>query len=277
MSKVAGKVCVVTGGGGGIGEALCESLAASGARGVYVVDIRIESAKAVAEQLPALAVHPDFRSESDVANVGSEEDIKRIIHSAWRTFGTVDVYFSNAGVFKVGGVSEDELSNEYWDEIWRVNVMSHVYAARHLFPMWQRHNRGGTFVLTASAAGLLMQLGALPYHVTKHAAVSVADWLSVAHAERMGWTTNTLLTSSAAELTRKPLAKREAPPNAGLAGLDGIAEPQEVADATIKGIEEGTFLILPHKNVHKYFVRKATDYDRWIKGMRRMKKQFDAL
>ena len=239
----------------------------------------------MAERLPALATHPDFRSESDIANVGSEEDIKRILLSAWRTFGTVDVYVSNAGIFKVGGISEDEVSNEDWDEIWRVNVMSHIFAARHLFPMWKEHHRGGIFVVTASAAGLLMQLGALPYHVTKHAAVSVADWLAVTHGDN-GVAVHCLcpqavrtrmLTSSAAELTGKPLTNRETPPNAGLAGLDGIAEPREVAASTIKSIEEGTFLILPHRTVHKYFVRKATDYDRWIKGMRRMKKQFDSL
>ena len=158
-------------------------------------------------------------------------------------------------------------------------VMSHIFAARHLFPLWKRNNIRGTFVITASAAGLLMQIGCLPYHVTKHAAVSIADWLAVAHYEDavevhclcpQGVRTN-MLTSSVTK-NQNTLAN-----DGGPAGIDGVAEPKDVAIETINGLYDGTFLILPHPRVKKYLQRKATDYDRWIKGMRRSKKHFEAL
>lgn len=155
--------------------------------------------------------------------------------------------------------------------------MSHVFAARHLFPLWKQQNIRGIFVITGSAAGLLMQNGCLPYHVTKHAAVSIADWLAVTHHQDgvsvhcvCPQAVNTqMITNHVSALGGKEIKD--------LAGHDGVAEPKDVAAATIKGIQNGTFLILPHPQVQKYFVRKATDYDRWIKGMRRAKKHVDSL
>mmetsp|Transcript_30801 Transcript_30801/g.55805 ORF Transcript_30801/g.55805 Transcript_30801/m.55805 type:complete len:292 (+) Transcript_30801:134-1009(+) len=281
MSKISNKVCIVTGGGGGIGLGFCEALAAAGARGVYVVDIDIQSAKQVAESLPSLATHPNFLSGFDVADVGKEEDIQRVILSAWKTFGTVDVFFSNAGILTVGGISENEVSNEAWDLIFHVNVMSHIFAARHLFPLWKEHNIRGIFVITASAAGLLMQPGCLPYHVTKHAAVSVADWLAVTHHQD-GVSVHCVCPQAVRTdmvISNTKNEKKGALSSGGpaAAGLDGILEPEDVAIATIKGIDTGTFLVLPHPQVKKYFERKATDYDRWIKGMRKMKKKIDDL
>ncbi|KAK1739209.1 SDR family NAD(P)-dependent oxidoreductase [Skeletonema marinoi] len=232
-----GKLCVVTGGGSGIGKSLCEELAKAGAGGVYVVDITRESAQKVAASLPSLAtLQPNNYFRCD--------------------FGVAD-----AGIMTMGGV--DDVSNEQWEKIWNVNVMSHVFAARHLFPLWRSHkNRQsspgsteskeeeGVFVITASAAGLLMQIGSLPYHVTKHAAVSVADWLAV--------TTMTMDTA----------------PGGGSAGLDGVLSPGDVAMETIQAIERRQFLVLPHPKVKKYFERKASDYDRWLNGMRRVHKHF---
>mmetsp|Transcript_38998 Transcript_38998/g.81993 ORF Transcript_38998/g.81993 Transcript_38998/m.81993 type:complete len:294 (-) Transcript_38998:75-956(-) len=283
MSKIYDKVCIVTGGGGGIGLGFCEALATAGARAVFVVDINIQSAKEAAKSLPLLATHPQFRCGFDAADVGKEEDLRRIILSAWKEFGSVDAYFSNAGIFTMGGISDREVTNEAWDTIWRVNVMSHVFAARHLFPLWREHNISGIFVITASAAGLLMQIGCLPYHVTKHAAVSVADWLAVEHCQDgvsvhcvcpQAVRTN-MLTSSAGALLKND--KKNDLSNAGLAGRDGVAEPKDVAIATIKGIDAGTFLVLPHPQVKKYFVRKATNYERWIKGMGKVKKNIEAM
>ena len=121
MSKVNNKVCIVTGGGDGIGKALCEELAISGARGVYVVDINTQSANYVAEHISSLATNPNFRSGYNVADVGNEEDIKRVITSAWDMFGLVDIFFSNAGIFTIGGISEEEVSNEAWEKIWNIN------------------------------------------------------------------------------------------------------------------------------------------------------------
>lgn len=279
MSKISGKVCIVTGGGNGIGKSLCEALATAGARSVFVVDINAKAAKEVADHLSSLATNPNFRGVSDVADVGSEVDIKRIIHSAWEIFGTIDVFFSNAGIFTVGGVSDKEVSNEAWEKIWRVNVLSHIFAARSLIPIWKEHNQRGTFVITASAAGLLMQPGCLPYHVTKHAAVSVADWIAVTHRQD-GVSVHCLcpqavqtdmLTTSAVGVAgqEKAFAK--------LAGRDGILEPDDVARITIQDIEDGKFMILPHKQVHKYFVNKSNDYDRWIATMVKAKEHFDKL
>mmetsp|Transcript_7703 Transcript_7703/g.12984 ORF Transcript_7703/g.12984 Transcript_7703/m.12984 type:complete len:288 (-) Transcript_7703:2668-3531(-) len=278
-----GKLCVVTGGGSGIGKSLCEELAKAGAGGVYVVDITRESAQKVAASLPSLAtLQPNnyFRCDFGVADVGNENDIKRVIYDAWKSFGRVDVFFSNAGIMTMGGV--DDVSNEQWEKIWNVNVMSHVFAARHLFPLWRsRKNRQsspgsteskeeeGVFVITASAAGLLMQIGSLPYHVTKHAAVSVADWLAVHHHDDgvrvhcicpQAVQTNMLASSTA--------------PGGGSAGLDGVLSPGDVAMETIQAIERRQFLVLPHPKVKKYFERKASDYDRWLNGMRRVHKHF---
>ena len=118
MSKVNNKVCIVTGGGDGIGKALCEELAVAGARGVYVVDINTQSAKDVAEHISSLATNPNFRSGHNVADVGDEEDFKRVITSAWDMFGVIDIFFSNAGIFTIGGV---EVSNEAWEKIWNIN------------------------------------------------------------------------------------------------------------------------------------------------------------
>jgi len=130
MSKVYNKVCIVTGGGGGIGKSFCEELAVSGARGIYVVDINKQSAKEVANNITSLATHPQFRVGYDHCNVGMEEDIKRIIESAWQTFGRIDIYFSNAGIFTIGGISDEEVSNNDWQKIWEINCMSHIFAAR---------------------------------------------------------------------------------------------------------------------------------------------------
>jgi len=278
-----GKLCVVTGGGSGIGKSLCEELAKAGAGGVYVVDITRESAQKVAASLPSLAtLQPNnyFRCDFGAADAGNENDIKRAIYDAWKSFGRVDVFFSNAGIMTMGGV--DDVSNEQWEKIWNVNVMSHVFAARHLFPLWRSHkNRQsspgsteskeeeGVFVITASAAGLLMQIGSLPYHVTKHAAVSVADWLAVHHHDDgvrvhcicpQAVQTNMLASSTA--------------PGGGSAGLDGVLSPGDVAMETIQAIERRQFLVLPHPKVKKYFERKASDYDRWLNGMRRVHKHF---
>lgn len=122
--KINNRICIVTGGGNGIGRSFCEALAAAGARGVYVVDINIHSAKEVADFLPSLATHTDFRAGFDVADVGKEEDIQHVILSAWKMYGSVDAYFSNAGILTVGGVSENEVSNEAWERIWNINGKS---------------------------------------------------------------------------------------------------------------------------------------------------------
>ena len=281
---IEGKICVVSGGGSGIGKALCEEAVRAGASGVYVVDISSKFAAEVAASLPSLAVqhrHQSFQSGFGTADVGNEDDMRRVIHDAWKLFGKIDVFFSNAGILTMGGI--DDVSNEQWEKIWNINVMSHVFAARHLFPLWKQKNSSdksvnlsdgrkdrsneGVFVITASAAGLLMQIGSLPYHVTKHAAVSVADWLAVHHYDD-GVRVHCICPQA---VQTNMLANT---PGGGSAGLDGVISPRVVALKTIEAIESGEFTVFPHPEVKKYVQRKASDYDRWLNGMRRVHRHF---
>ncbi|KAL7456979.1 hypothetical protein ACHAWC_008437 [Mediolabrus comicus] len=186
-------------------------------------------------------------------------------------------FFSNAGILTLGGVAADDVSNEQWELIWNINVMSHVFAARYLFPLWKQRrsnkddqsNIGGVFVITASAAGLLMQLGSLPYHVTKHAAVSVADWLAVHHYDE-----GIRVHCICPQAVQTNMLKSSLAPSGGSAGTDGVLAPKDVAINTIEAIEKGEFMILPHPEVTKYHIRKASDYDRWLNGMRRVHRHF---
>ena len=225
----------MTGGGSGIGKALCEELARSGAGGVYVVDITHESAQKVATSLPSLATthhhqtNNSFRCDFGVADVGNEVDLKRVIYDAWKLFGRNDMIFSNAGM-TMGGV--DDVSNDQWEKIWKVNVMSHMFAARHLFlPLWKESNEqsGGVFEITASAAGLLMQIGSLPYHVSKHATVSVADWLSVHHHDD-----GVRVHCICPQAVQTNMLTESVAPSGGSAGVDGVISPRDVAIKTIE-------------------------------------------
>jgi NAD(P)-dependent dehydrogenase (short-subunit alcohol dehydrogenase family) len=219
----------------------------------------------------------NFRCEFGVADVGKEDDVKKLIYDAWHIFGRIDVFFSNAGILTLGGVAADDVSNEQWGLIWNINVMSHVFAARYLFPLWQQRssneddqsNIGGVFVITASAAGLLMQLGSLPYHVTKHAAVSVADWLAVHHYDE-----GIRVHCVCPQAVQTNMLKESIAPRGGSAGTDGVLLPRDVAIKTIEAIEKGEFMVLPHQQVKNYHIRKASDYDRWLNGMRRVHRHF---
>jgi NAD(P)-dependent dehydrogenase (short-subunit alcohol dehydrogenase family) len=253
------KVVVVTGGANGIGRALCRRFAAEGARGVVVSDIDFDAARKVADEINGLAVKTDVASEADVI---------ALVAKAKEAFGPIDLFCSNAGIGGVPGF--EEVSNEDWRRIWEINVMAHIYAARAALP--QMLERGSGYLLnTASAAGLLTQIGSAPYSVTKHAAVSFAEWLAITYGDRgikvsclcpQGVKTN-LLTAGAL---------------AGSAGflLAGAIEPEEAAEAVVRDLAEEKFLILPHPDVAEYFRRKANDYDRWLRGMRRLQEQVNS-
>jgi NAD(P)-dependent dehydrogenase (short-subunit alcohol dehydrogenase family) len=245
------KIAVITGGGNGIGAALCRRFAVEGARGVVVADYDGAAAAAVAREIGGLAVTVD---------VGREADVVRLVEESNKRFGQIDLFFSNAGIATGGGV---EASNEAWQKIWDVNLMAHVYAARAVLPaMLARGN--GYLVSTASAAGLLTSLGAAPYAVTKHAAVALAEWLAITHGPAIkvsclcpqGVVTNMLMRDDAAPelLALRPEA----------------ITVEQVADAVIAGIAAEQFLILPHPVVTKYMHNKAQDYDRWLNGMRKL-------
>ena len=248
------RVAVVTGGASGIGRALARRFAAEGARGVVVADLEGTAAPAVADEIGGLAVATDVSVEADVI---------RLVEAAEREYGPIDLFCSNAGIAVGGGV---EAPNEDWQRTWEVNFMAHVYAVRAVLPAMLA--RGEGYLLhTASAAGLLTNIGAAPYSVTKHAVVALAEWLSITHGDQglkvsclcpQGVNTNMLL--GGAEETGASVVRAAA----------NVLEPEDVADAVVQGLADERFLILPHPEVADYFRRKADDYDRWLAGMRRL-------
>jgi NAD(P)-dependent dehydrogenase (short-subunit alcohol dehydrogenase family) len=259
--NVAGKVVVVTGAASGIGRALARRFAAEGARAVICADRDGAGAHVVADEigrqggaLAAIAERVDVAVDADVAS---------LIERTERDVGPIDLFVSNAGIFVLGGA---EVPNEEWDRIWSINVMAHVHAARALVPRMLA--RGGGYLLnTASAAGLLSQIGSAPYAVTKHAAVAFAEWLSITHGAQ-GLKVSVLCPQA---VRTAMIAGTE---GGGVAGVDGVVEPEQVADAVIEGLADERFLILPHPQVLEYVQRKGADYERWIRGMRRLQERF---
>jgi len=252
--RIKNKRIIVTGGASGIGKALCEAFHASGAKSIVVVDMNYEDAKKTADSIGGLAIR---------ANVAVEEDIQNVIQEANQFAGGIDIFCSNAGIIGVPGFME--ASVEDWNNIWSVNVMSHIHAAKHVLP--QMLERGeGYLVNTASAAGLLTQIGAAGYAVTKNAAVSFAEWIKITYGEK-GIGVSCLC----------PQAVRTAMTagGPGVAGVDGMLEPDVVAQDVLDAIKEEKFLILPHKEVAEYVKRKGNDRDRWILGMQRLQKQYE--
>ncbi|HOM14387.1 MAG TPA: SDR family oxidoreductase [Rubrivivax sp.] len=247
------QVVVVTGGGSGIGRALCERFAAAGARGVVAADLNADAAREVAAAVGGIAYG---------VNVADEADVKRLVDAATERFGRIDLMCSNAGVILRAG--EDAPSGD-WQRHWEVNVMAQVYAARAVLP--QMLARGSGYLLhTASAAGLLSQVNAAPYSVTKHAAVGFAEWLSIAYGER-GIRVSCLCPQG----VRTPMLRRADGGNRPSFLADGALSAAQVADCVVEGLRREQFLILPHPEVLGFFQRKAADYERWLRGMRRLR------
>jgi NAD(P)-dependent dehydrogenase (short-subunit alcohol dehydrogenase family) len=252
--ELTDRVAVVTGGASGIGRALAHRFADAGARGVVVADLDSDGARAVAAAIGprALAV------ECDVA-VGAQ--VAELVARAEEAFGPVDLFCANAGV----GVGTDlDTPPADWDLAFAVNVRAHVHAAQALLPGWLERGEG-YFLATASAAGLLTQIGSAPYAVTKHAAVGFAEWLSVTYGAR-GVRVSCLCPMG----VRTPMTEGDHLANAVVAAAGAMLEPQEVADAVLAGLRTERFLILPHPEVLTFLRRKADDYDRWLAGMRRL-------
>jgi NAD(P)-dependent dehydrogenase (short-subunit alcohol dehydrogenase family) len=253
--RLEGKNVVVTGAASGIGAALARRFAAEGASGVVVADVQIDALEGVArESGNALAVRCD---------VTEEEQIQALVDAAEDRFGPIDLFCSNAGIVVPGGAGA---SDEIWKRSIDVNVMAHVYAARIMVP--RMIERGGGYLLqTASAAGLLSQIGSAPYSVTKHAALALAEWLAITHGEK-GIKVSVLAPQAVRTAMTAGIE------GGGVAGVDGMLEPDVVADAVVRGLASEAFLILPHPQVLEYFRRKASDYDRWIAGMQRLQARF---
>ena len=253
------KVIVVTGAGSGIGKALVAKFIGLGAKAVVGVDINSETARQTAAELGCVAMSAD---------VASEEDVRRIIEDTETSIGPIDLFCSNAGV----GVGADEQAdNTEWQLSWDVNVMSHVYAARHLVPrMIQRG--GGNFLITASAAGLLNQIGGAAYGTTKHAAVGFAEWLAFTYAHQ-----NIKVSMLCPQAVRTAMTADTENQANKAASTDGMMEPEQLADIVVDHVERDDFLILTHKEVKVYMQRKSSDYDRWIGGMNRLLKKLSGI
>lgn len=250
---IKGSCIVVTGAAQGIGKGLAQKFADLGAAHVVCADIDLAGAKATADQIGGVSLHLD---------AGSEDSVKALIETVEDTIAPIDLFCSNAGILTMGGF---EVSNDDWQKIWDINVMSHVWAARHLVPRMMK--RGGGYMLnTASAAGLLNQIGAAPYGVTKHAAVGFAEWLAITYGDQ-GLGVSVLCPQAVrSEMTRGF--------EDSVASLDGMLEPDLVADYCVKAIENNEFLVLPHPQVKDYMRAKASNYGRWITGMQKLRQRF---
>ncbi|MEM9555338.1 MAG: SDR family oxidoreductase [Acidobacteriota bacterium] len=249
------RVVLITGGARGIGRALAHRFRAAGAR-ILLADLDGDGASRAADEV---------EGHGFAADMGAEASVAAMLDDALAVHGRVDVFVSNAGILSVGGI---DASEDVWQQAWQVNFMAHVYAARRLVPpMLERGD--GAFILTASAAGLLNQIGAAPYGVSKHATVAFAEWLHFTHSDQglrvvcvcpLGVRTAMLHDN----LGREPLADHLA---------QTAVEPETVAEATLDALRDGRFLALPDPQALDFFRHKASDYDRWLAGMNRLKTQ----
>lgn len=256
---VQGKVCIVTGAAGGIGAAIAEEFLGRGAK-VVIADLDAERLEATRARLATAT--PDVRARA--GNAADANDIEATIALAEEAFGApVDVYVANAGI----GGGSDMGDPGAWTASWEINVMAHVRAAQLLVPGWLERG-SGYFVSTASAAGLLTQIGSATYATTKHAAVAFSEWLAVTYGGRgigvsclcpMGVDTNLLVETGAAS----PVARR------AVTEAGPVLSPQQVAADVLAAMKEGRFLVLPHANVLDMYRQKGADYDRWLAGMQR--------
>ena len=251
---LSGKVIVVTGGAQGIGEAMCRRFAAEGAAAIVVADLD-NRARVVADEVGS--------AHAVIADVAREADVQRVVSEAHRLYGRIDLFCSNAGVFTPGG---ETASDADWERVWRINVLAHIYAARAVVPAMLAAG-SGYLLQTASAAGLLTQIGSAPYAVTKHAAVAFAEWLAITYGDQ-GLKVSCLCPQG----VRTRMLDDAAGPARTFVAATAI-EPDRVADAVVEGLRAERFLILPHPEVGEYFRRKADDYDRWLRGMRRLQRQ----
>jgi NAD(P)-dependent dehydrogenase (short-subunit alcohol dehydrogenase family) len=254
--KLVDKVIVVTGGASGIGRAMVERFAREKPRALVVADLDGARAEAVAREVGGTAVACD---------VGREAGVQSLIAGVKKQHGAIDLFCANAGIAGSGGGVD--VPDAEWDKIWRINFLSHVWAARALLPDWIEQ-KSGYLLHTASAAGLLTMVGGLPYSVSKHAVVSLAEWLSITYGERgikvsclCPLFVNTPLVGAFSQMGGESVV-----------AAGNMIEPPQVAEAVFEGIDAEKFLILPHPEVATYFQRKATDYDRWLNGMRRLNK-----
>ena len=248
--QVAGKVVVVTGAGNGIGAALATRFAREGASAVIAADIDLDAASVVAEGIDGHAFRVDVADE--VSN-------RRLIEEVESNFGPIELFCANAGIAFEG---DEQSPDADWERMMGINFKAHVYAARHLIPLWIGRGRGYLLV-TASAAGLLSNIGAAQYTVTKHAAVAFAEWVSITYGDR-----GVRVSCLCPQGVRTRMLEQGGVVADLLAGT--ALTPEEVAAVVVDGLDAERFLILSHPEVAEFLVRKAGDRDGWIAAMQRL-------
>ena len=255
--NVEGKVVVVTGAAQGIGRAMCVRFHAEGARAVVAADLNADGAAETAAAVGGIAFACD---------VSKSEEVERMVEEVERQLGPIDLFCSNAGVLDIDPDFDNAASatDAQWARSWGVNVMGHVYAARAMLPRMIPRG-GGYFLNTVSAAGLLSQIGAATYSVTKHAGVGFAEHLAITH--RDDGVKVSVLCPQGVDTAMVRGASGLQP-----ALLDGVLTPEAVAACVIEGLAAERFLILPHPQVADYIQKKAADYDRWLGGMAKMRR-----
>jgi NAD(P)-dependent dehydrogenase (short-subunit alcohol dehydrogenase family) len=250
---ITGKHIVITGAASGIGRAMARRFKAEGAASLVLADLDADGLGAVARELGATGIVTDVADENAVLSLVTQAE----------AIAPIDLLCSNAGIAINGGV---DVANDDWRRIIDINLMSHIYAARAALPAMLERGEG-YLLQTASAAGLLSQIGSAPYAVTKHAAVALAEWLAITHGDA-----GIIVSALCPQAVRTNMTSEDA---TGVASIDGLMEPEELCDSVVTGLRDETFLILPHTTVATYIQRKANDYDRWLGGMRRLQQRFD--
>ena len=272
---------VVTGAGSGIGAALCKRFAEEGPRAISLVDL---DAVALDRSLQELAqVFPEVKVSSHQVDVSKESEVIALIHQVTETSGTIDLFCGNAGIGTALGL---DAPNQVWQSTLDVNLMAHVYAARALMPAWLDRGRG-YYLLTASAAGLLTNLGDAPYSVSKHGAVALAEWMSITYGDR-GIGVSCLCPQGVRTPLLFPEMKASVAPDSDSASApeDAVAlavvraqrilEPSEVAESVVNALATEQFLILPHEEVAAYEQARASNRERWLSAMRRLQAQISS-
>ena len=245
-------VVVVTGAASGIGRAMAQRFAADGAGTVVVADLDGDGAAAVAREIGGRA---------ETLDVTDEDAQLAMINRTEAQWGPIELWCGNAGVASNGGL---ELDNKAWEFNWQVNVMAHVITGRHMIPRWIERG-SGHFLITASAAGLLTNLGTAPYAVTKHGAVALAEWIAITHGDE-----GVRVSCLCPQGVRTPMTEADGEMAIEVVKAMGMIEPEDVADCVAAGIASDDFLILPHPDVSRYEQRRAGDRQRWLSGMRKL-------
>lgn len=248
---------VITGGGGGIGAAMARQFHAAGARQV-IVDLDRKAAETTARDVDGVHV---------IADAAEESGIEQIIATATDQLGGIDLFCANAGIAPRGG---PDAPDEIWTRGWEINVMAHVRAARRLLPTWLERGHG-RFLATVSAAGLLTMLGSAPYSVTKHATLAFAEWLSATYQHR-GITVQALCPQGV-----RTTMLANADPAERLIMQPTAIDPDQVATAVVKALDDDRFLVLPHPEVADFYHKRAQDTDRWLANMNKLQRKIESI